>query len=190
LAISRGRKEELVARYTEILSKSDGLIVAEYVAMTVAETEQLRKQMRDAGAVYMVVKNNLFRLALREQGWPEAADLFKKPSGIVFSMGNLPGTAKAVMDSQKGIEEKFVVKGGIMGSSIFKAEDLEAVTKLPTLPEVQAQILGLLTQPASGLLGVLHAGLVGVPSVLQAADSQIVNVLQAYVQKLEQGDAA
>lgn len=190
MAISRGRKEELVARYTEILSKSDGLIVAEYVAMTVAETEQLRKQMRDAGAVYMVVKNNLFRLALREQGWPEAADFFKKPSGIVFSMGNLPGTAKAVMDSQKGIEEKFVVKGGIMGSSIFKAEDLEAVTKLPTLPEVQAQILGLLTQPASGLLGVLHAGLVGVPNVLQAADSQIVNVLQAYVQKLEQGDAA
>ena len=77
-----------------------------------------------------------------------------------------------------------------MGSSIFKAEDLEAVTKLPTLPEVQAQIIGLLTQPASGLLGVLHAGLVGVPNVLQAADSQIVNVLQAYVQKLEQDDAA
>lgn len=182
MAITKERKHELVAEYTDLLSKTDGFIVTEYRGLTVAQVNSLRNKMAQAsGGSYVVTKNTLFGIALRDNGWPVPDELLAGPVAIVFGNGNLPAVAKDVIDYQKEQPELFVVKGGVVGSSIFQATDLEAITQLPTLPEIQAQLLGLIVQLPSALVGILNQPPTELVSVVNAATSSVVNVLQAYI---------
>ncbi len=174
MAITRERKEELVATYSELLSKTDGFIIAEYKGLTVAQVGNLRKKLGDVGGSFSVTKNTLFKLALQENGWVIPEDLLLGPNGVVFGNGNLPAVAKAVQAFSKDLPDIFKVKGGVIANSIFNAREVEAVANLPTMDEIRAQLAGIIVAPASQLAGLLNA-----------ATSQVVNVLQAYVDKNE-----
>lgn len=184
MAITRERKEELVAEYNDLLSNTDGFIITEYRGLTVAQMDGFRNELREkSGGAYTVTKNTLFKIALEQSGWVVPDELLKGPVAVVFGNGNLPAVAKDVIEFDKE-NEIFIVKGGVMSTTIFGADDVDAVSKLPTIEEIRAQIagmfnipsqlLGLFTQPPSQLVGVVHA-----------ASSQVVNVLSAYVQKQE-----
>ena len=181
-AITKERKEELVSGYTDLLAKTDGFIVTEYRGLTVAKLDELRDKLREASGVYTVTKNTLFSISLKQNGWPVPSDLLVGPTAVAFGNGNLPGVAKVVQGFQKDNADLFIVKGGVVAGSVFGAKDLEAVANLPTIDELHAQLAGLIVQPAAMLAGLLSS-----------ATSQVVNVLQAYLQeheKSEEGTAA
>jgi large subunit ribosomal protein L10 len=174
LAITKERKEELVASYTTQLTQTDGFIVTEYRGLTVDKLDDLRNKLRAASGSYTVTKNTLFSISLKQNGWPVPSDLFVGPTAVAFGNGNLPGVAKVVQAFQKDNADLFIVKGGVISGSVFAAKDLEAISSLPTLDELHAQLAGLIVQPAASLAGLLNA-----------ATSQVVNVLQAYLQEHE-----
>ncbi|MEM6527673.1 MAG: hypothetical protein AAF653_05225, partial [Chloroflexota bacterium] len=124
-------------------------------------------------------------------GWPIPEEMLAGPVGVCFSRGNLPGMTKAVMEFAKDFENKFVLKGGIMGNSVFEEKDIKAVSELPTLDELYPQILGMLVQPQQGLVNTLQAANGSVVNVLQPGIAQVLNVLQAHItQNLEGGEGA
>lgn len=178
MAITKERKGELVSAYTDLLANTDGFIITEYRGLTVAKLDDLRDRLRGASGAYSITKNTLFSIALRESGWVVPEDLLVGPTAVAFGNGNLPAVAKVVQAFQKENAEIFIVKGGVIAGSAFKAKDLDAIANLPTLDEIHAQIAGLVVQPAAMLAGLLNS-----------ATSQVVNVLQAYVQDKE-GTAA
>lgn len=190
MAITRAKKEEIVARYLDVLESADGFFVAEFKAMTVAEAEQLRYKLRDSDGQYLVVKNTLLKHALNEANWPVPEDLLKGQTGVAFSKGNMPGVSKALIDFTKDFGAKFTVKGGVMGTSIFSGEDLEAISKMPSLPEIQSQLLGLLVAPASQLVGVVQAADAQIVNVLQPGLSGVLNVLNAHIEQNLKGDGS
>jgi len=172
LAITKERKRELVAQYSDLLSKTDGFIVTEYRGLTVAMVNDLRNRLRDSNGTYTVTKNTLFSIALEQSGWPVPENLLLGPTAVVFGNGNLPAAAKAVQAFIKDNPDQLKVKGGVLAGSVFSAKDVEAIANLPTLDEIHAQLIGLITQPAASLVGLLNS-----------ATSQLVNVLHAYVQE-------
>lgn len=174
MAITRERKEELVATYSDLLAKTDGFIVTEYRGLSVAKLDDLRDKLREASGAYTVTKNTLFSIALKETGWLVPSDLLLGPTAVAFGNGNLPGVAKVMQGFQKDNADVFVIKGGVLAGNVFGAKDLEAIASLPTLDELHAQLAGLIVQPAALLAGLLNS-----------ATSQVVNVLQAYVQENE-----
>lgn len=178
MAITKERKGELVSAYSAQLANTDGFIITEYRGLTVAKLDDLRDKLRAASGTYSVTKNTLFSIALRENGWIVPEDLLVGPTAVAFGNGNMPAVAKVIQAFQKDNAELFVVKGGVISGSQFQAKDLEAIANLPTLDEIHAQIAGLVVQPAALLAGLLNS-----------ATSQVVNVLQAYVQEKE-GNAA
>jgi large subunit ribosomal protein L10 len=178
LAITRERKEELVAAYSDQLSRTDGFIVTEYRGLTVEKVNDLRNRLRDVSGSYTVTKNTLFSIALKNGGWPVPEKLLLGPVAVVFGNGNLPAVAKAAQAFQKDNTEFFIIKGGVVAGTIFGANDVEAVASLPTIDEIHAQLAGLLVQPASALAGLLAS-----------ATGQIVNVIQAYTDKAGEGAA-
>lgn len=194
MPISRERKEELVASYVSLLEESDGFTIVKTTGMKVSAVQDLRNTIREAGGQYMVAKNTLMTKALEQSGWVVPEELLKGPSAIVFGRSNFPGVVKALldyMDDKKIAEEKLAISGGVMGGqSIWDAQQAEAISKMPTLPEIQAQIIGLLIAPQQQLVNVLQQANSGVVNVLQAADSQVVNVLQAWIAKREQEEGA
>lgn len=181
MAITRARKEELVAIYTQLLGHASGLIITEYRSLDMAKMNELRAKLREVSGAYIVTKNTLFKIALRNAGWVVPDDLLVGPVATAFADGNLPGVAKIVLAFQKDNPEQFVVKGGLLASRVLTPAQVETLAELPSLDELRAQIAGLLVQPATGLV-----------SVLNSATSQIVNVLHAYVQEHTQptGEAA
>lgn len=180
MAITRARKEELIAQYTDLLEKSNGFVVIEYSGLTVNDTDILRAKIREAGGSYVVTKVTLFNKALQNAGWPVSDDLLSGPIAVAFGVDNMPGVAKAVLDftTEKERAQFAKVTGGIMTGDILDAKRVEAVSKLPTLDELRSQLAGLVVQPATGLV-----------SIINAANGQLVNVIQAYLDDRD-GEAA
>ncbi len=179
MPITKERKEELVAQYNDILAEADGFVVLEYTRLPVFRAQELRRKLRDSAGQYVITKNTLFKIALEANGWPVPESLLKGTTSVAFGRGNFPGVAKEVLAYVNTVPDLLKITGGVMGKTVLSADQVEAVSNLPTLPEMRAQLAGLIVMPASGLVGVINA-----------ATADIVNVLQALVKKHEDGEAA
>lgn len=180
MPISRTRKEELVAQYVELLEKSNGFALVQSTGMSVPQVQALRKKIYEAGGQYMVAKNTLLKVALEQAGWHVPDEALDGRTAVAFGVDNFPGVAKAILEYVKDaqMEEKMEIKGGVMAGDekSLTSADVKAVSELPTLPELQAQIIGLLVQPSRQIV-----------TILQQAESGVVNVLQAWLDKDKDG---
>ena len=172
LAISRAQKEALVTAYGERLAQTSGFVLTGYSGLSVAELGDLRLRLRDSNATFIVTRNNLFKRALRNSGWPVPEDMLRGPVATAFADGDMPAMAKTLLAFHNEHEEHFTIRGGIMDGELLDAEQVEALSRLPSLEELRASLAGLVVQPAAGIAGVLNAATV-----------DLVNVLQAYVQE-------
>lgn len=173
MALTKERKDELVAHYVELLSNTSGFVVVQAVGLSVKEVDGLRAAVRKANGKYIVAKNTLLAKALEQIGLPVPANLLKGPNGIAFGMEDFPGVAKAILEYAGDTvrAEKMKVVGGQMGSNILTGPQVDTISKLPSLEEMRAQLIGLFVAPATGIV-----------SVLQAANGGVVNVLHAYLE--------
>jgi large subunit ribosomal protein L10 len=175
LAITREKKDELIAQYKEDISRSQGMIVIDYRGLTVKQIEELRKRVRVAKGSFVVTKNTLLARALKDTGMPVSEELLFGPCGVSFCFGEVATIAKVMIDFGK--ESKLAeMKGGWVGSVVVNAEGMKAIAELPPLPVIRAQLLGLINTPARQLASVVAGGI-----------RQVVNVLHAYS---ESGEAA
>jgi large subunit ribosomal protein L10 len=168
LAISKSRKQELVAEYRRLIEQHPSLILASFAGMGVKSLDALRRRIRESGGEFHVVKNRLMALALKEHGLvlPEAA--LEGSTIVGFAGDDIPAVAKAMVEVARQ-SEALAVKAGIVEGSIYDARQIERLADLPPLAVVRAQFLGLLQAPASRIAGAL-AGSV----------RQVVNVMKAY----------
>lgn len=168
MAISKDRKEELVGIYGELLSQATGFVLADYKGISVKQVNTMRDKLREVDGAYVIVKNTLFKIALQEAGWPVPDDMLAGPTGVIFGAANFPAVAKVSLGFVKDYENLFVIKGGVMAGQILSDKQVDAVSNLPSLDELRSQLIGLISQPATGLAGVINAVVAGVPQVLQA----------------------
>lgn len=173
MAISKARKEELVAQYKDLIEQSDAIFLAEYGGMSVKDMQDLRGKLREVDGKFYVTKNTLFSLALQESDLPIPEALLVGQVASGFSMGEAPSLAKALVKFAEG-EENLTLKGGIMDNKVLSAADVEALAKLPSLDELRAQIIGLVNGPARGLVSVINNSV-----------RQVVNVVDAYARSEE-----
>jgi len=150
-------KEQTVAELTERMGRMQMLLVADYRGLSVAELADLRKVVRAKGGEVIIAKNTLTRLAAREAGYSQLEEFLKGPTALTFSYDDVPGVAKALDDYFKATKKDVKVKGGMVGTSVIQANDLERVSKMPTRQDSIAKILGGINAPASRILGSMNA---------------------------------
>jgi len=154
LAISKDRKHEIVAQYSEWLGKSKAIILAEYIGMNMKTMDALRAKVRENGGEFHVVKNTLIQLALREAGMETREEVFSSSTAIGFAFEDAPALAKMMTGFIK--ESEFLkVKAGYLEKRLMTAEDVKALADLPPLPVMRATLLGTLLAPASQLVRTL-----------------------------------
>lgn len=178
MAISRTKKETAVSQYVEDLSKSKGFILAEYSGLKVKEIEDIRRLVRPVGGKVQVVKNRLMVLALKEAGLSLPDEYLDGPTAIGFCYDEVPAVAKVLVDAIKD-HPALKMKGGMVGTSVLAAHQVTAIADLPPREVLLAQVLGTIQAPATRIAGVVAGGI-----------RQVVNVVQAYVDKLEESGAA
>jgi large subunit ribosomal protein L10 len=173
LSPTQEHKKEQVARYVDLLKKSQGIVLAEYGGMAMPAMNSLRAKVRDAQGNVHVVKNTLAERALKEAGLPALSDQMVGTTIMAFGTTDIVAVAKAIVDSGK--ESPFVkVKGGLLGSKVLSAADVKMLATLPPLPVVRGQLAGVLKASAGKLVGVISA-----PA------RNVVGVLTAYSEKQE-----
>jgi large subunit ribosomal protein L10 len=171
LAINKERKQELLKIYSELIKKSEGMILVEYRGLNMKGMGPLRGRVREAAGELHVVKNTLAQRALRDAGRDAPSELFTQTTAIGFAFSDIAGLAKALTSFSK--ENEFVkVKGALLGGRVLTTQEVQALADLPPLPVVRGQLLGLLSTPASRLAGVVAGGV-----------RQVLNVVKAYSEK-------
>ncbi len=135
--------------------QSIGLIFTDYRGLSVSEMQELRKSLRAVGAEFHVVKNTLFRRAVGDdiEQFPE--ELHSGTTATVFVFKEQPACAKAVVTFGKA-HQALQVKGGFFDGKVFSAEEIDALSKLPSRDELLSMIVGLVAAPMSQLVGVLN----------------------------------
>ena len=178
MAFSKDRKKEIVAQYGEWIDSSQALILTEYKGLSVKDLDELRREIRKAGGEFHIVKNTLGKLAFDERQLSTPEGYFEGSTAIGFAFEDPPALAKAVTKFVDG-SEFLKVKGGFLGESLMSVEEIEALAKLPPLPVVRAQLLGMIMAPATQL-----ANIISKPA------RQVVTVLKAYSEKEASPEAA
>jgi large subunit ribosomal protein L10 len=178
LAISKERKTELVTQYIEQLKQSQGIILADYRGLSVHDISDLRRGMRPIGGKFQVVKNRLLMLALKEVGMSVPEEWLIGPTAIGFCHEEVPPVAKALTNAAKEMDTLHI-KGGLVGTSVLSEEQVRVIADLPPREVLLAQVLGTINAPASRAASVVASGI-----------RQVLNVLQAYVDKLEEAGGA
>jgi len=177
LAISKQRKDELVAQYAEQLKQSKGIILVDYRGLSVGDTNSIRNAMRPIGGRFQVVKNRLLALALKEAEMSLPGEWLLGPTAVGFCYDEVPPVAKVFTDTAKDLEALHI-KGGLIGASVVEPEQVQAIADLPSREVLLGQVLGTINAPASQIVSVVASSL-----------RQILNVLQAHVDKLQESDS-
>lgn len=177
MAITKARREELLAQYIDLLNQSQAVFLTEFSAMEVKRMEELRAEVRKADGRFYVTKNTLLRIALQQTGRPVPEDLLKGQTSASFALGEAPALAKAISEFAKS-EEKLTLKGGILNKDLLTSEQVEALAQLPSLDQLRAQIIGLISAPAQNITSAVANGV-----------RQLINVLDAYAKKDDNAEA-
>lgn len=129
--------------------------------LTVSETQQLRRNIREAGAEMKVYKNKLAIRALNQCELPSCEDILAGPTAFIFTGDDVAAPAKAIKDFAKE-NANLEIKGGLMEGKVLTPAEVEAVAALPTKDQLMGQIAGMLAGVARGLAVTIN----GVPSGL------------------------
>ena len=184
MGMTRQAKEEAINDLVEKLGRSKGAIVANYKGLDVASVNEIRGKFREIGAEYRVVKNTLMKRALEGTGIEKLGEVFTGPTAVAFKyddeLATLGKTAKGLAKDF----EKFEVKGAYIDQDVIIDDDAaETMSKLPTLPEVQAKLLNLLNQPGQRLLSLFNQPGEKLLRQINAPGEHMVGVVRAWEQK-------
>ncbi|MCK5861779.1 MAG: 50S ribosomal protein L10 [Candidatus Hydrogenedentes bacterium] len=149
------QKEAAVAEIKELISNNSIAIMTQYVGINVDQATALRKKLRETGTTFKVFKNTLSRIALRELGIEDAADMMEGPTVWAFCDDPV-APAKVLKDFAK--EAPFVImRGGILDGVPVSDAQMNELAALPSHEQLVAQVVGTIAMPLRNTVGVLSA---------------------------------
>jgi large subunit ribosomal protein L10 len=160
----------VVEELGQIFESSGVVVVAHYAGLTVAEMQDLRGRMRDAGGSVRVAKNKLAKIALDGKPAAGMADLLTGMT--VLSYSEDPVTAAKVCEAYAKDNSKFEILGGAMGESVLDRAGVKAVSELPSREELIAQIASCIGAPAANIAGAIGAPASNIAGILSTIEER------------------
>ena len=153
--MNRNQKEIFIKNIKTIMDENSLVLVFHYRGMSMNEMTDLRVQSFNSGCNIKVTNNRLAKLALKETNKVDLSDFFDGPTAIAYSNDPVSLT-KLLVEFAKN-NNNLVVLGGIMDNEILSVEKIEILSKLPSLEEIRAKLIGLISTPAQKIASVLTA---------------------------------
>ena len=152
--MDRASKEKIVSSLNKAFDESNFLIVTQNEGLTVEEMSSLRNTLREeADTSFRVAKNSLAKIAVDNTSAKSLETLFNGPTAIAFS-NELTSSPKIIVDFAKD-NEKLSIVGGMMDGELIDGEVIKKLANLPTMDELRAKIIGVLSAPATKIAGIL-----------------------------------
>jgi len=166
MAITREKKETLVADLVAKLQGAKSVVFTDYRGLTVEEIDEVRNQLRTEGIEFKVIKNTLFKLAAKEAGIEISEDVTHgHPVAVAFAGDDEVAPAKITYTYSKK-NDKFAIVGGILEGKQISDIMVKSLASLPGREELYAKLVGSLASPLSGMVNVLSGNIRGLVTVL------------------------
>ena len=160
------QKQEQVKALTEDLRGAVAGVLVDYKGITVLEDTKLRKELREAGVNYRVIKNSIMRRAVKNAGFDALEDVLVETTALALSDTDYTAAAKIMCRYADGSKGKFTVKAGFVEGGVLDAKGVADLSKLPSREELVAMTLRGLNAPISGFANVLSANIRGLAIAL------------------------
>ena len=147
-------KQAIVAELTEKVQKATAGVLVDYKGITVEEDTALRKECRENGIDYAVVKNTLLRFAFNNTGRSELDGVLNGTTSLALCDDPV-APARVMANFADKMKDKFEIKGGFMDGKVVDLNTINALASIPALPGLQAPFLGTMLAPITGLAVVL-----------------------------------
>jgi large subunit ribosomal protein L10 len=156
MSITRNQKETVVSRLNDGMNEAGAVVLADFTGINVEQMTELRRQMREAGVTFTVVKNTLLKRALEDIGVdPEQGvfGLLNGPTAIAYSTDEVT-PARILKDFSRENSGIPVVKGGFVSGRTFDMQEVLNLAEMPSREELLAKILGSANAPIQGFVMV------------------------------------
>lgn len=169
-------KQAVVAQLKEQLESAKGVVLTSYKGLTVAQDTELRRELREAGVSYHVVKNTMLRIAAKEAGIEGIEEHLDGTTAFAFSTEDAVAPAKVICGFIKKNKfedaEVLTVKVGMVEGKVIGVDEVKALAALPSREELIAKLLGSMNAPISNTVNVLQGVIRNAVYVLDAIRSQ------------------
>lgn len=147
-------KKAVVVNLSGKIKEASSVVFVDYKGITVAQDTELRKQFREAGVEYSVVKNTLTNFAAKDAGY-DFAEILNGTTAMASTTGDPIAPARIVCEFAKKNKNTLSIKGGVVEGSVLSADQLNGFGELPSKNALVASVLGTFLAPISSLAFVL-----------------------------------
>jgi large subunit ribosomal protein L10 len=163
--VNRDQKAAAIAEIAADIESSQAVFAVDYRGISVPQAAELRAKLREADAVFRVVKNSLSERAADQVGAEQLKPLLQGPTALTFVRGDAAAAAKAIADYAR-ITQLLPFKGGLMDGAALDPDQLRTISRLPSREVLYGQLVGVVAAPVTGLVRTLNALLGGLAVAL------------------------
>ena len=162
-----------VADLAEKIGRATIAIATDFSGLTVNQMTELRRQLREKGIEFRVVKNRIAAIAADQAGVAPFKEILEGVTGVAFGYEDVATAAKALDDYVKQARVNLKIRNGVMDGQPVTAAQVSALAALPPKDQLVARLLGQMNAPITGLVIVLNGSLRGLAMVLQRRAEQL-----------------
>ena len=147
--MKKDQKKKFVKDYKDILNNVGILVVTHYSGLKTTQTDELRLKINEVGGKFIIVKNSLMKIILKDHKSKEFKSLFNGPVALAYSEDEVSAAKVAVNFSKEN--EKLLILGGISGDKFLEQKDVLEIALLPSLDEIRTRLVSLIQTPAKNI---------------------------------------
>ena len=148
-------KQPIVQAIVDDITDAQSIVLVDYRGLTVAQDTELRKQLREAGIVYKVCKNTMMKRAFEGTDFAQLDEYLEGPSAIAISKDDATAPARIICKFAK-TAQALEVKAGVVEGTVYDANGVAELSKVPSREELLSKLLGSLQSPITNLARVLN----------------------------------
>jgi len=169
--VNRAEKETAVAELATELTESEAVFAIDYRGISVPQAAELRAKLRETDTSFRVSKNRLAKLAAAQAGQQGLDEVLTGPTALTFVRGDTAAAAKTITTFARE-HDVLTFKGGLMGGAVIDSDHFQAIAKLPSRQVLEAQLVGVVASPLTGLARGLSSMISGLAIALQQVADQ------------------
>jgi large subunit ribosomal protein L10 len=164
--VQLAQKKQQKATYEECFDKAKVAVIADYRGLTVSQLTQLRSELFQQDAKFVVVKNTILKQVIQGKDYESLEEYFKGPNAVLFGFGDEVSPVKTL---KKYIKEFKIgeIKGGMLGADKLDAAQVNELADMPPLDVLRGKLLGAINTPNTRLVSALNTPLQGLVNVLE-----------------------
>ena len=169
--MNREEKAAVISEFSEGIGQATNAFLIDFKGITVPQVTELRKQVRESGSSYVVIKNTLALIAVKDSPLTQIKEKFTGMTAVAYNTTDAVILAKALTKFAKDVPA-VQFKGALLNGQIVPATEIQNIANLPSREELVSKLLYLMQHPIRGLVTVLSANIRNLAVVLDQVAKQ------------------